>query len=47
MLRELADLGWGFKRIAAEYSRRTGISAGFGQTKEIVIVKDYGPEGKA
>ena len=24
MLQELADLGWGFKRIAAEYSRRTG-----------------------
>lgn len=20
----MADLGWGFKRIAAEYSRRTG-----------------------
>jgi len=24
MLQELADLGWGSKRIAAEYSRRTG-----------------------
>jgi len=24
LLQELADLGWGFKRIAAEYSRRTG-----------------------
>jgi len=24
MLQELADLRWGFKRIAAEYSRRTG-----------------------
>ena len=24
MLQELTDLGWGFKRIAAEYSRRKG-----------------------
>jgi hypothetical protein len=24
LLQELAHLGWGFKRIAAEYSRRTG-----------------------
>lgn len=24
MLQELADLGWGFKRIAAGYCRRTG-----------------------
>lgn len=25
LLQELAGLGWGYKRIAAEYSRRTGV----------------------
>ena len=24
LLQEIADLGWGYKRIAAEYSRQTG-----------------------